>query len=71
MNEDIINSWRKLLKNCTYIADSDGVHVSFPQKLFNEFEQEFNIFFTDPEEDVLFQQWKNSNNEGEDYEGRF
>lgn len=71
MNEDIINSWRKLLKNCTYIADSNGVHVSFPKKAFDEFEQEFNITFVEPEDDVLFQNWRSSNNEDEDYEGRF
>lgn len=57
MFDDIKESFENLLKNCSHISTSQGVHIVFPKKLFTEFEQEFNICFVEPEQDEEWQLW--------------
>ena len=57
MFEDLKTSFENLLKNCSQISTSQGIHIVFPEKLFAEFEQEFNICFVDPEQDEEWQLW--------------
>ena len=58
--KDLKDAWNKMQQNFTMIADTDGVHISFPEHMFRQFEQEFNICFVEEEDDVEFQQWKDS-----------
>ena len=48
------DSWQEMLKKASYIVDDNGISISFPQHLFDKFEQEFNICFVDEDEDVHF-----------------
>ena len=57
---DLKDAWGKMQQNFTMIADTDGVHISFPHKLFKQFEREFNVCFVEEEDDLEFQQWKDS-----------
>ena len=69
MEDDLIEAWNQMLLNCSYIVTSEGTHISFPEKLFRNFEQEYNIYFVAPENDVMFQNWKSPYKEGEKNEG--
>ena len=40
---DLKDAWEKMLKKASYIADDSGIHITFPQHLFDRVEQEFNI----------------------------
>ena len=42
---DLKDAWEKMLKKASYIADDSGIHITFPQHLFDRVEQEFNICF--------------------------
>lgn len=64
MFHDLKAAYREMLKKATHIADNDGVHISFPEDLFARFEQEYNLCFVEPEDDVMFRSWQ----EGGDYE---
>lgn len=57
MFNDLKTSFENLLKNCSHITTSHGTHIVFPEKLFDQFQKEFDICFTEPEEDVEWQQW--------------
>ena len=46
------DAWQEMLKKASYIADDNGIHISFPQHLFDKVEQEFNICFVDEDEDI-------------------
>jgi len=48
-----------MLKNASHIVDRDGIHISFPEGLFARFEQEYNLCFVEPEDDVMFRNWQN------------
>ena len=61
---DLKDAWEKMLKKATYIADDSGIHITFPQHLFDRVEQEFNICFLEEDEDIHFKLWQN---EDEDY----
>ena len=52
MFKDLKDAWGKMQQNFTMIADTDGVHISFPEHMFRQFEQEFNICFVEEEDDV-------------------
>ena len=58
MFDDLKNSFTELLRNCSHISTSHGVHIVFPEKLFSDFEKEFNICFVEPEEDLEFDSWQ-------------
>lgn len=57
MFHDLKESFENLLKNCSHISTSQGVHIVFPERLFADFEQEFNICFVEPEDDEQYQLW--------------
>lgn len=57
MFHDLKDAWKEMLAYCVHTVDQNGIHVSFPEKVFYNFEQEFNICFVEPEEDVSFQNW--------------
>jgi DNA-binding transcriptional regulator/RsmH inhibitor MraZ len=59
-------SWEEMLKKASYIADDNGIHISFPQHLFDKVEQEFNLCFVDEEEDIHFKLWQNEAYDDED-----
>ncbi len=63
---DLKEAWEKMLKKASYIADDKGIHISFPQHLFDRFEQEFNICFTEEDEDIHFKLWQNEAYDDED-----
>lgn len=63
---DLKDAWEDMLKKATYIADDNGVHITFPQHLFDRVEQEFNLNFVEEDEDIHFKLWQN---EDENYEG--
>lgn len=69
MDDDLMEAWNKMLLNCSYIVSSEGTYVSFPENIFKNFEQEFNIFFIPPEHDTAFQSWISPYKEGEENEG--
>ena len=58
MFKDLKDAWGKMQQNFTMIADTDGVHISFPEHMFRQFEQEFNINFLDEDEDIHFKLWQ-------------
>ena len=58
MFHDLKDAYKEMLKKATYIADDNGVHITFPQPLFDRFEQEFNICFVEADEDVHFKLWQ-------------
>ena len=58
MFEDLKNAFEKMLKNCSHISTSQGVHIVFPENIFSEFEQEFNICFVEEEEDQDWQRYQ-------------
>lgn len=64
MFHDLKVAYNEMLKKATHIADNDGVHISFPEELFARFEQEYNLCFVEPEDDVMFRSWQ----EDGDYE---
>lgn len=39
---DLLFLWKEMLKNCTHIVDDNGVHITFPEQVFSQFEEEFN-----------------------------
>ena len=56
---DLKDAYQKMIKEATYIADDGGIHITFPQHLFDQFEQEFNLSFLDEEDDIHFKLWQN------------
>jgi len=60
---DLKEAWNKMLKKATYIADDSGIHITFPQDLFDRVEQEFNICFIEEEEDIHFKLWQDEDEE--------
>ncbi len=60
---DLKEAWNKMLKKATYIADDSGIHITFPQHLFDRVEQEFNICFVEEEEDIHFKLWQDEDEE--------
>jgi len=58
MFHDLKDAYGEMLKKATFIADDGGVHITFPQHLFDRFEQEFNICFIEEDEDVHFKLWQ-------------
>ena len=59
---DLTDAWEKMLKTASYIADDSGIHITFPQHLFDRVEQEFNICFIEEDDDIHFKLWQ----EGDD-----
>jgi hypothetical protein len=55
---NLTEAWIEMLKNCTHIADDEGVHISFPVHFFDRFEQEFNVCFVEPDDDFTFDSWQ-------------
>lgn len=58
MFQDLHKAYREMLKEATHIADNDGIHVTFPQHLFERFEKEYNLCFVESDEDVEFKNWQ-------------
>ena len=58
MFHDLKEAYTDLLKSASHIVDTDGVHISFPEKAFARFEQEYNLCFVEPEDDHLFKSWQ-------------
>tara|TARA_B110001454_G_C12371209_1_gene288519 strand:+ start:110 stop:295 length:186 start_codon:yes stop_codon:yes gene_type:complete len=58
MLSDLKDAYEEMMKKSTYIADDNGLHITFPQHLFDRFEQEFNLSFTKEEEDINFRLWQ-------------
>ena len=58
MFKDLHAAYREMLKKATHIADSDGVHITFPEDLFHRFEKEYNLCFVNPEDDRGFKNWQ-------------
>ena len=63
---DLKEAWDNMLKKASYIADDNGIHITFPQHLFDRVEQEFNINFLEEDEDIHFKLWQD---EDKNYEG--
>jgi len=61
MFDDLKDAYKEMLKKATFIADDNGVHITFPQHLFDRFDQEFNICFVEADEDVDFKLWQDEN----------
>ena len=59
---DLKDAGEKMLKKASYIADDSGIHITFPQHLFDRVEQEFNICFIEEDDDIHFKLWQ----EGDD-----
>ena len=59
---DLKDAWQEMLKKASYIADDSGIHITFPQHLFDRVEQEFNICFIEEDDDIHFKLWQ----EGDD-----
>jgi hypothetical protein len=59
MFHDLKDSFLELIKNGshTYYGNA-GVHISFPEELWERFEQEFNLCFQEEEEDPFFERWQ-------------
>jgi hypothetical protein len=66
MFHDFQKAYREMLKNASHIVDRDGIHISFPEGLFARFEQEYNLCFVEPEDDVMFRSWQNNYEEEDD-----
>lgn len=66
MFHDLKNAYKEMLKRATHIANSDGVHISFPSDLFERFEQEYNLCFVEQGDDHLFKSWQNNYEEEDD-----
>ena len=49
---DLKSAYQSMVKKATYIVDDNGIHITFPQHLFDRFEQEFNLSFLDEEDDI-------------------
>tara|TARA_R110000851_G_scaffold172960_2_gene319295 strand:+ start:799 stop:1011 length:213 start_codon:yes stop_codon:yes gene_type:complete len=60
------DAWQEMLKKTSYIADDDGVHILFPQHLFDKVEQEFNLCFVEEDEDIYFKLWQKEADDDED-----
>ena len=60
------DAWQEMLKKTSYIADDDGVHILFPQHLFDKVEQEFNLCFVEEDEDIHFKLWQKEADDDED-----
>ena len=58
MFHDLKDAYQKMIEQASYIADDNGIHIKFPQHLFDTFEQEFNINFLDEDEDIHFKLWQ-------------
>lgn len=67
MFHDLKAAYKEMLKSASHIVDRNGTHISFPESLFERFEQEYNLCFVEPEDDVMFRSWQE--NEGCDDEG--
>ena len=63
---DLKDAWQEMLKKASYIADDNGIHISFPQHLFDKVEQEFNLCFVEEDEDIHFKLWQNEAYDDED-----
>jgi ribonucleotide reductase beta subunit family protein with ferritin-like domain len=55
---DLKSAYQSMVKKATYIVDDNGIHITFPQHLFDRFEQEFNLSFLDEEDDIHFKLWQ-------------
>lgn len=66
MFHNLKKAYQEMLKRATHTADNNGVHVSFPEELFARFEQEYNLCFVEPEDDVIFRSWQNDYDEEKD-----
>ena len=60
------DAWQEMLKKTSYIADDNGVHILFPQHLFDKVEQEFNLCFVEEDEDIHFKLWQKEASDDED-----
>lgn len=59
MYHDVQDAFLELIKHCSHVYHGTGqVEISFPEELWNRFEQEFNLCFTDQEDDSFFEQWQ-------------
>lgn len=71
MFHDLKDAWVRMLRESTIIADNKGLHITFPEHLFRDFEREFNISFIEEEDDVEWRAWQNDQPllwDEEDYE---
>ena len=66
MFHELKDAWQEMIKKASYIADDNGVHISFPQHLFDKVEQEFNLCFIEEDEDIQFKLWQKEAYDGED-----
>jgi ribonucleotide reductase beta subunit family protein with ferritin-like domain len=66
MFHELKSTWQEMLKKASYIADDNGVHISFPEHLFNKVEQEFNLCFIEEDEDMNFKLWQKGAYDDED-----
>jgi hypothetical protein len=66
MFHDLKNAYQEMLNKASRIVDNDGIHISFPEHLFSKFEQEYNLCFVEPEDDVTFRSWQDNDNEEDD-----
>jgi len=70
MFNDLKDAYQEMMKSCSHIVDEsttshNGIHIAFPEDLFNKFEQEYKLCFVEEEDDVAFQGWQDKL-EGED-----
>jgi hypothetical protein len=63
MFHDLKDAFSKMMIACSHATDSRGSSISFPEELFDRFEQEYKICFVEEEDDVAFQGWQ------DEYEG--
>lgn len=66
MFHDLKRAYQEMLKHASHIADDSGLHISFPEDLFARFEQEYNLCFVEPEDDVSFRSWQKNYEEEDD-----
>jgi hypothetical protein len=57
MFQDFKNAFHEMVSQQSEISTSQGDHVVFPKKLFDQFQQEFNICFVEPEDDQQYKLW--------------
>jgi len=60
------DAWNEMLEKSGYIADDNGVHITFPQHLFDRVEQEFNLCFIEQDEDIHFKLWQREGDNDKD-----
>lgn len=66
MFHDLQTAYKEMLKKASHIVDRDGIHISFPEDLFARFEQEYNLCFVEPEDDVMFRSWQEEGDYGDE-----